>query len=128
MGLAPASRPAKTHGLPDMGALSEAQREELFRRHALLGKLAEQDQGETCRWIKEVVHDLKRKPDALFPKHIHTQRPLGHVFLEPLQHRLWAALELKVAVPAGGGAVDPLQFLLDDGNVVEYGLYVARLR
>ena len=43
MGLAPASRPAKEYVLPDMGALSEAQRDELFRRHALLGELAEQD-------------------------------------------------------------------------------------
>jgi hypothetical protein len=31
-------------------------------------------------------------------------------------------LELKVA------AVDPLKFLLSDGNIVEHGLYVAWLR
>lgn len=42
MGLAPASRPARPRVLPDLGALSEAHRNELFRRHALLGELAEQ--------------------------------------------------------------------------------------
>ncbi|HTK06372.1 MAG TPA: hypothetical protein VL485_04320 [Ktedonobacteraceae bacterium] len=37
-------------------------------------------------------------------------------------------MELKVAVQAGRGAVDPVKFLLGDGNIVEYGLYIARLR
>src|SRR6266851_7883557 len=42
VGLAPHSRPARSRTLPDLGALSETQQDELFRRHALLGKLAEQ--------------------------------------------------------------------------------------
>ncbi len=42
-GLAPASRPVKAQVIPDLGALSETQRNELFRRHALLGELAEQE-------------------------------------------------------------------------------------
>ena len=42
MGLAPAKRSPKTNILPDLGALTEVQCNELFRRHALLGKLAEQ--------------------------------------------------------------------------------------
>jgi putative transposase len=43
MGLAPARRPVKEYVRPDIGTLSEAQRTELFRRHALLGALAEQE-------------------------------------------------------------------------------------
>jgi putative transposase len=43
MGLAPARRPIQSRVVPDLGALSEAQRNELFRRHALLGELAEQE-------------------------------------------------------------------------------------
>jgi putative transposase len=43
LGLAPASRPIRSGELPDLGALSEDQRNELFRRRALLGELAEQE-------------------------------------------------------------------------------------
>jgi transposase len=42
IGLAPAKRTVQPHVLPDLGALSEAQRDELYRRRALLGDLAEQ--------------------------------------------------------------------------------------
>ncbi len=44
VGLAPRSRPARSRTLPDLGALSETQQDELFRRHALLGELAEREQ------------------------------------------------------------------------------------
>src|SRR5258708_29860140 len=40
-GLAPRSRPVRSRILPDLGILSETQQDELFRRHALLGELAE---------------------------------------------------------------------------------------
>jgi putative transposase len=43
MGLAPTKRPVHPRGVPDLGALSEAQRDEMFRRHALLGELAEEE-------------------------------------------------------------------------------------
>ena len=43
MGLAPMKRVLHQRGVPDLGALSEVQRNELFRRHALLGELAEQE-------------------------------------------------------------------------------------
>ena len=43
VGLAPARRAAQPRALPDLGALTEAQRGELFRRRALLGDLAEQE-------------------------------------------------------------------------------------
>ncbi len=43
MGLAPVKRPVHPRGVPDLGALSETQRNELFRRYALLGELAEQE-------------------------------------------------------------------------------------
>jgi putative transposase len=43
VGLAPAPRTAQPRVLPDLGTLTEAQRDELFRRRALLGKLAEQE-------------------------------------------------------------------------------------
>src|ERR1700729_4624914 len=36
-------------------------------------------------------------------------------------------LELQVSVPAPRGAVDPLELLVSDGNVVEHRLYVAGL-
>ncbi len=42
-GLAPSSRPARSRTLPDLGTLSETQQDELFRRRALLGELAEQE-------------------------------------------------------------------------------------
>lgn len=42
-GLAPAKRTTLSRVLPDLGTLSEAQRDELFRRRALLGDLAEQE-------------------------------------------------------------------------------------
>src|SRR5258708_10324582 len=42
-GLAPHSRLARSRTLPDLGTLSEAQQDELFRRHALLGELAKQE-------------------------------------------------------------------------------------
>jgi hypothetical protein len=37
------------------------------------------------------------------------------------------ALELQIAVPSAGGAVDPLEFLVGDGDVVEDCLHVAGL-
>jgi len=43
LGLAPARRAPQPRALPDLGALTEAQRGELFRRRALLGDLAEQE-------------------------------------------------------------------------------------
>ncbi len=43
VGLAPHSRSARSRTLPDLGALSETQQDELFRRHALLGELAERE-------------------------------------------------------------------------------------
>ena len=43
MGLAPFKRPPRSRKAPDLGALSEAQRDEVFRRHTLLGALAEQE-------------------------------------------------------------------------------------
>jgi putative transposase len=52
IGLAPASRPLRPRELPDLGTLSEEQRNELFRRRALLGELAEQE---------HVSNDLLRK-------------------------------------------------------------------
>ena len=50
-----------------------------------------------------------------------------HVLREPVEHRLWAALELHVAVPSGCCALDPLQLLLGYGNVVEHRLDVLGL-
>lgn len=43
VGLAPAKRTAQPPVLPDLGTLSEAQRDELFRRRDLLGELTEQE-------------------------------------------------------------------------------------
>ena len=43
MGLAPARRLVQPRMVLDLGVLSEAQRNELFRRHTLLGELAEQE-------------------------------------------------------------------------------------
>jgi putative transposase len=43
VGLAPARRVAVLRMPPDLGTLTEAQRDELFRRHALLGELTEQE-------------------------------------------------------------------------------------
>ena len=43
VGLAPARRTMQPSTLPDLGTLSEAQRDELFRRRTLLGELAEQE-------------------------------------------------------------------------------------
>ena len=43
VGLAPTKRMVPPPAQPDLGALSEAQRDELFRRRALLGELAEQE-------------------------------------------------------------------------------------
>ncbi|MDQ2904228.1 MAG: Mu transposase C-terminal domain-containing protein [Chloroflexota bacterium] len=43
MGLAPLKRPVRPRIVPDLGALSPSQRDEVFRRHALLGALAEQE-------------------------------------------------------------------------------------
>ena len=43
VGLAPARRTVPLRVRPDLGALSEAQRDELFSRRALLGELAEQE-------------------------------------------------------------------------------------
>ena len=43
VGLAPSSRPARSRTLPALGTLSETQQDELFRRRALLGELAEQE-------------------------------------------------------------------------------------
>src|ERR1700752_1243209 len=51
----------------------------------------------------------------------------GHVSLEPVQHRLRATLELEVPVPARGGAVNPVELLVGDGDVVEHRLHVARV-
>src|SRR5712692_8593566 len=42
-GLAPRSQLARSRTVPDLGTLSETQQDELFRRHALLGELAEQE-------------------------------------------------------------------------------------
>ena len=42
IGLAPTRRTVQPRVLPDLGTLAEAQRDELFRRRALLGELAEQ--------------------------------------------------------------------------------------
>lgn len=42
VGLAPVSRPTRPRAFPDLGTLSAEQRNELFRRRALLGELAEQ--------------------------------------------------------------------------------------
>jgi len=42
VGLAPARRAAQPRALPDLGTLTEVQRDELFRRRTLLGELAEQ--------------------------------------------------------------------------------------
>lgn len=42
-GLAPIRRPVHPRVIPDLGGLSEAERDELFRRYALLGDLAEQE-------------------------------------------------------------------------------------
>src|SRR5437879_6408654 len=47
------------------------------------------------------------------------RRPSVHVAVEPLQHRLWATLELQVAVPTGRRTVDPVQRLIRHGDVVE---------
>lgn len=41
--LAPLKRPVQSWAVPDLGALSESQRDELFRRYVLLGVLAEQE-------------------------------------------------------------------------------------
>ena len=43
VGLAPTKRTVPPRVRPDLGALAEAQRDELFRRRALLGELAEQE-------------------------------------------------------------------------------------
>src|SRR5260370_28388089 len=43
VGLAHHSRPARSRTLPALGTLSETQQDELFRRRALLGELAEQE-------------------------------------------------------------------------------------
>ncbi len=43
LGLVPAKRMNAASALPDLGSLSEQRRDELFRRHALLGPLAEQE-------------------------------------------------------------------------------------
>src|SRR6266487_4527771 len=43
MGLAPRKHPARAKPSPDLGTLAEGQRDELFRRRALLGELADQD-------------------------------------------------------------------------------------
>src|SRR6266566_4610850 len=58
----------------------------------------------------------------------------GHVLCEPVEHGLRAALELHVAalelhvaVPSRGCALDPLQLLLGQGDVVEHRLDVARI-
>ena len=40
---------------------------------------------------------------------------------------LRTALELRVAVPSGGSALDPMQLLLEHGKVVEHRLDVTRI-
>ncbi|MEV5721412.1 hypothetical protein AB0L41_46785 [Amycolatopsis mediterranei] len=52
----------------------------------------------------------------------------GQVLREPLEHRLRATLELQVAVPPGGRALDPLEPLLRDGYVLERREHIARVR
>src|SRR5216683_7567416 len=51
----------------------------------------------------------------------------GHVLVEPLERRSRTTLELQVAIPAGGRALDPLELLVGYGNVVVHRLNVARV-
>jgi putative transposase len=65
VGLAPASRPARPEEPPDIGTLSEEQRNELFRRRTLLGELAEQE---------HVSNDLLMKQAATVGMSLRTLR------------------------------------------------------
>jgi len=51
----------------------------------------------------------------------------GHVLVEPLEHGRRTTLELHVAIPAGGRALDPVELLVRHWNVVVHRLNVARV-
>ena len=49
------------------------------------------------------------------------------MFGEPIEHRLWSALKLKVTIPPGFRSFNPLQFLVGYRDIVVHRLHVARV-